>query len=145
MHHYLESVTIREVALTYPRHLERLKMVATQGDAAAIVWDIVAGRPQEHFVVLHLDTKQQVVGFSIAGIGTVDSCVVHPREVFGPALKVNASSIIIAHNHPSGIVEPSPQDIEITNKLRAVGDILGIPVLDSIIVCDGVAKSLMYE
>lgn len=145
MHHYLETTTIREVALTYPRHLERLKIVSTQGDAAAIVWDIVAGRPQEHFVVLHLDTKQQVVGYSIAGIGTVDACIIHPREVFVPALMNNASSILIAHNHPSGIVEPSPQDIEITRQLRAVGEILGIPVLDSIIVCDGIAKSLMYE
>ncbi len=80
MHHYLETITIREVALTYPKHLERLKKAAGQEDAANIVREIVNGRPQEHFIVLHLDTKHQVVSYSIAGIGTVDTCLVHPRK-----------------------------------------------------------------
>ena len=144
MHHYLETITIREVALTYPKHIERLKKVATQDEAVNAVREIVNGRPQEHFIVLHLDTKNQLVSYSIAGIGTVDACMVHPREIFSVALRANASSIIIAHNHPSGDATPSPQDREVTERLRRVGDLLGCQVLDSIVVTDRDHVSLMH-
>jgi DNA repair protein RadC len=145
MHHNLETITIREVALTYPGHLpERLKKANGQEDAAAIVREIVNGRPQEHFIVLHLDTKNQVVSYSIAGIGTVDSCLVHPREVFGVALRANASGIIIAHNHPSGDCTPSPQDREVTRRLKDVGEIIGCQVLDSLIVSQESFYSLLH-
>jgi DNA repair protein RadC len=145
MHHNLETITIREVALTYPRHLpERLQKATGQYEAAAIVRDIVAGRPQEHFIVLHLDVRHQVVSYSIAGIGTVDSCLIHPREIFGPALKANASNIIIAHNHPSGDPTPSPQDRDVTRRLKEVGELLGCQVLDSLIVTTTKYHSLMH-
>jgi DNA repair protein RadC len=145
MHHGLETITIREVALTYPNHLpERLQKASGQDAAASVVREIVRGRPQEHFVVLHLDAQNQIVSYSIAGIGTVDTCLVHPREVFGPALKANASNIILAHNHPSGDTTPSPQDRDVTRRLKEVGELLGCQVLDSLIVTLDSYQSLMH-
>jgi DNA repair protein RadC len=145
MHHNLETITIREVALTYPSHLpERLQKATGQYEAAAIIRDIVAGRPQEHFIVLHLDVRHQVVSYSIAGIGTADACLVHPREVFGVALRANASSIIVAHNHPSGDPTPSAEDRAVTKRLAEVGDILGCRLLDSLVVTADSYRSIMH-
>ncbi len=145
MHHGLEIITIREVALTYPAHLpERLKKASSQDDAVAIIRDIIKGRPQEHFIVLHLDVQHQVVSYSIAGIGTADACLVHPREVFGVALRANASSIIVAHNHPSGDPTPSSHDYAVTKRLREVGDILGCSVLDSLVVTADAYRSIVH-
>lgn len=144
MHHGLETITIREVALTYPHRVERLKKASGQDDAAAIVREIVAGRPQEHFIVLHLDAQNQVVSYSVAGIGTVDACLVHPREIFSTALRANASSIIIAHNHPSGDPTPSAEDRAVTKRLTEVGDILGCRVLDSLVVTADSYRSIMH-
>lgn len=69
--------------------------------------------------------------------GTLDSALVHPREVFEAALLANAAAIVAGHNHPSGDPTPSPDDVEITRRLAATGEVLGIPVLDHIIVGDG--------
>ncbi|TXH16363.1 MAG: DNA repair protein RadC [Hyphomicrobiaceae bacterium] len=143
MHHGLETITIREVALTYPRHVERLKRVFCASSAASIVREIVNNRPQEHLVVLHLDIKHHVVSYSIAGIGTVCSCLAHPREVFGPALRANASSIILAHNHPSGCVSPSSNDYTVTQRIKEAGEILGVQLVDSLIVTDTDHYSMM--
>jgi len=94
----------------------------------------VRGSKKEHFVVFYLDSRNQEIQREIISVGTINESLVHPREVFEGAIKNNASAIIIAHNHPSGNLEPSQADIEITKKLINAGRILDIKILDHIIV-----------
>ena len=89
---------------------------------------------EEHFVALHLNAKNQVTGFHLVSHGTVSASLVHPREVFKAALLSNAYAIIVAHNHPAGSTEPSPEDIDTTRQLVAAGKLLGVQVLDHVIV-----------
>jgi DNA repair protein RadC len=87
----------------------------------------------ELFIVIHLKTNSYVTAFEIVSKGTLNSSLVHPREVFKSAIIRNAASIIIAHNHPSGNCEPSAEDVQMTKQLVEAGKILGIAVLDHII------------
>lgn len=89
---------------------------------------------KEHFVVFYLDARHQIIKKDIISIGSLNASLVHPREVFEPAVKNLAAQIIIAHNHPSGETEPSENDIEITRRLVEAGKILGIEIIDHIIV-----------
>lgn len=89
---------------------------------------------REHFVVLMLDAKSQVTRLAPVHIGTLTQSLVGPREVFREAIRDGASSVIVAHNHPSGDATPSPEDIEVTQRLVDTGSMLDIPVLDHIIV-----------
>lgn len=89
---------------------------------------------QEHFIVVALDTQHKPIGYSIITIGTLDASLVHPREVFRYAIAQSAASIILVHNHPSGHMKPSKEDFAVTNRLRQVGEIVGINVLDHIIL-----------
>lgn len=101
------------------------------------VWNFCAdirAMQREHFVVLYLDTQNCVIDRRTISIGTLNSSLVHPREVFEPAVKLSASSIIVVHNHPSGELEPSLEDKEVTKRLKEAGDLLGIELTDHIIV-----------
>ncbi|OGK25357.1 hypothetical protein A2954_02240 [Candidatus Roizmanbacteria bacterium RIFCSPLOWO2_01_FULL_37_12] len=89
---------------------------------------------KEHFVLLSLDTRLQLIKINDISLGTINSTVVHPREVFKTAIDNLAASVIIAHNHPSGDSEPSPEDIALTRRLIDSANILGINMLDHIIV-----------
>lgn len=89
---------------------------------------------KEHFVVFYLDTRSKLIKREIISIGNLNSTIVHPREVFEPAIKLLANSIILSHNHPSNSVEPSSADIEITLRIQKSGEILGINLLDHVIV-----------
>ena len=89
---------------------------------------------QEHFIVLCLNTKNEIIARNTVSIGTLDQAIVHPRDVFRFAIKSNAARIIAVHNHPSGNPEPSENDKTVTKRLIRSGDILGVEVLDHIIV-----------
>jgi DNA repair protein RadC len=89
---------------------------------------------QEHFVAVLLDAKNRVIRVANVHIGTLTSSLVGPREVFRIAIREGASSMIVAHNHPSGDPTPSPEDLEVTKKLVEVGKLLDIPVIDHIII-----------
>ncbi len=89
---------------------------------------------KEHFFVFYLDTKNQEISTELISVGTLNASLVHPREVFEPAVKHLAAQIIVAHNHPSGNLEPSEDDIELTQRLIKAGEILGIDLLDHVIV-----------
>jgi len=84
-----------------------------------------------------LDTKHKVIGINTVSIGNLNSCLVHPREVFKPAILSNTAAIILGHNHPSGDTKPSNEDIEITRRIAEAGKLLSISVLDHIIVGEG--------
>ena len=103
----------------------------------------IHGSRREHFVVFYLDNRSQEIKREIISVGTLDKSLVHPREVFESAIKHNAASIILAHNHPSGDVEPSQDDIEITKKLIHAGKILDIRVVDHVVVTDKQFKSFI--
>jgi DNA repair protein RadC len=94
----------------------------------------LAGADKEHFMILHLDTRNKVIKDEIVSIGTLNSSLIHPREVFKSAIKESANSVILVHNHPSGVVEPSDEDIKITDVLIKSGELLSIKVLDHVIV-----------
>lgn len=94
----------------------------------------IRGSKKEHFVVFYLDSRSQEIQREIISMGTLNESLVHPREVFESAIKNNAASIIIAHNHPSGNLEPSEDDLAITKRLVDSGKILGIVMMDHIIV-----------
>ena len=89
---------------------------------------------QEHFIVVTLNGSHAVINVRVVSIGLVNRTVIHPREIFYPAVQDNAVSIIVAHNHPSGNLEPSKEDIEITDKVKKAGEIMGIQLLDHLII-----------
>ena len=105
--------------------------------SAKDVWDRMADiriSKKEHFVVFYLDSRNQEIEREIISMGTLNESLVHPREVFESAIIHKTASIIIAHNHPSGDLEPSDADLEITKRLVNAGKILGIKVVDHVIV-----------
>jgi len=102
------------------------------------VADLVAkyiGTPdREIFIVMAVNTRNDITGINTVSIGSIDTTISHPREIFKFAILANAASIILAHNHPSGDSTPSCDDIELTKRLQKAGEILGIDVLDHIIL-----------
>lgn len=89
---------------------------------------------REAIYSLFLDARNKILGIEMAALGTLNSSLVHPREIFKGAILIGAAGLIIAHNHPSGDVEPSFEDIELTQRLSRTGDIIGIDLLDHVIV-----------
>lgn len=101
---------------------------------ANLVMDSMKHLEKEHFDVAILDTKNQIISIDNISIGTLNSSIVHPRDVFNIAIKKSANALILIHNHPSGDPTPSKEDISITNRLIESGEIVGIKVLDHIII-----------
>ena len=89
---------------------------------------------KEHMLAFYLNARSYLLHMEIVSIGTLSASLVHPREVFGPAISKRAAGIIVVHNHPSGDCSPSPDDRDTTRRLCRAGEILGVPVLDHIIV-----------
>ncbi len=110
-----------------------LPHITTARDAVNQLMDIRA-KNKENFVVLYLNARNQLIEKETISIGTVNASLVHPREVFEPALRNIASQVILAHNHPSGSTEPSEGDIEVTKRMKEAGKILGIEILDHVII-----------
>ena len=102
--------------------------------AANILRPILESEPVEVFGVLLLSTKHQLIAWHEVSRGALDATLVHPREVFKAAILGNAAAVIAAHNHPSGDPSPSPDDAALTSRLKCVGDLVGIDLLDSIVI-----------
>jgi DNA repair protein RadC len=98
--------------------------------------DFIGAVDREVFVVAMLDTRNNINSINMVSMGTLNSSLVHPREVFKPAILSNAASIIVAHNHPAGSLIASQADKEVTEKLVQAGKIVEIPILDHIIITD---------
>lgn len=114
--------------------------ITSPEDVARIVTPEMRFLKKEHFRILLLNTKNQVINIHTVSVGTLNSSLVHPREVFNIAIKYSSASIICVHNHPSGNPQPSREDISITNRLIESGDILGIRILDHVVVAYGTDK-----
>jgi len=95
------------------------------------------GLDREHFMIVALDAKHSVIGINTVSIGSVTLSIVHPREVFKPLILMNASAVILAHNHPSGDPTPSQEDRALTRRLKDGGELFGITVLDHLILGEG--------
>jgi len=111
-------------------------VVKTPDEVVALVRGRLKGKKKEHFLALLLDTRNQLIKVAEISVGSLDTSIVHPREVFKEAISVSAASVIFVHNHPSGDPEASEDDIKLTKRLAEAGEIVGIDVLDHIIVCD---------
>lgn len=112
-------------------------VVRSPEDGADYVMEEMRTLDQEHFIALFLNTKNQIIHSQTIFIGTLNSSVVHPREIFREAVRRSSASIIVAHNHPSGDPTPSPEDINVTKRLVKAGKIMGIEVLDHLVIGDG--------
>jgi DNA repair protein RadC len=102
-------------------------------DVYTATTDLRAAR-KEHFIAFHLNARNQVIARETVSIGSLNASIVHPREVYEPAVRNSAASLILVHNHPSGETDPSDDDLALTRRLVQVGDLLGIAVVDHIIV-----------
>ena len=116
-------------------------MDSPQAAADALSQDLM-WQTQEKFAVLLLDVNNRLLGTQVITIGTATETLAHPREIFREVIRQGASKVIISHNHPSGNVEPSPEDINLTKQLLAGAQFLAIPLLDHIIIGNGEHSSL---
>ncbi|KJH69442.1 RadC family protein [Aliterella atlantica] len=123
------------------RPLDRTPIESPAAAAAALSQHLM-WKMQERFAVLLLDVKNRLIGTQVITIGTATETLAPPREIFREVLRQGATRVVVAHNHPSGSVEPSPQDIELTRQLLSGAQILGIPLLDHLILGDGNHQSL---
>jgi DNA repair protein RadC len=128
---------VREIAARYGEK----RIMGQSFDSAKQVYNHFKIRlgtaKQEEFHVLILDNKHRVIEEKMITLGTLNQSLVHPREIFAPAIELRAAAVILIHSHPSGDSKPSKQDIEITKRLSEVGEIMGIKVLDHVIIGDG--------
>lgn len=122
-----------QTAITGPRDIKHLLM------------DEMRFLEKEHFKAVLLNIKNHVISIEDISVGSLNTSIVHPREVFKPAIRRSSASIILVHNHPSGDPTPSREDIEVTQRLVESGKILGISVLDHVIIGNGSIVSLKEE
>ena len=130
------KATIVFAALEFWRRMftKQTAPLIDSAEKAAEQLGFIRDKKQEYFVMLTLDGARRLINSRIITIGTLMSSLVHPREVFSPAIEDRAASIIIAHNHPSGMLDISEQDREVTKRIKQAGELLGIPLDDHIIV-----------
>jgi len=126
----VKSLEIREIEYSY----DRRPKISGMEDVIKAVKPLIADQNKEFFIALYLNTKNGIIKQEVVSVGSLSANVVHPREVFRTACMVSASSIIVAHNHPSGDPAPSREDIEITKKLTEAGKMIGIELLDHVIL-----------
>ena len=111
-------------------------------DVARLLMPVLRDADREHFVAVLLTTKNQVIDVVTVSVGSLSASIVHPREVLKPAIQTSAAALVVAHNHPTGVPTPSPEDIEFTRRLVRCGELIGIRLLDHVIVGDGTWASL---
>src|SRR2546428_10897099 len=106
-----------------------------RAEAAAMLAQYIGEVDREVFVIAMLTIRHRVIGLHTVSVGCLTSSLVHPREVFKPAILAGAAALLLAHNHPSGDPEPSAEDVALTRRLASAGTLLGIAVLDHVVLC----------
>jgi DNA repair protein RadC len=125
---------IREVMIRYRG--ARRRTDAPLRDAPGVVdfaRRVLRDDAREHFIAIYLEIRHRPIAYSVVSIGTANQSLVHPREVFQPGIAAGCTALLIAHNHPSGIADPSAEDREVTQRLAKAGEILGIRLLDHVV------------
>ncbi|MGW7860346.1 RadC family protein [Staphylococcus xylosus] len=125
--------------------LEEKIQITSPQDVANFMMGKMEHLTQEKFIVLFLNSKNVIIKQKTIFIGTLNSSVIHPREIFSEAIKCASNAIVVLHNHPSGDTTPSKEDIRATNRLRECGEILGIDLLDHIIIGDHTYMSMVED
>ncbi|MGW7988530.1 RadC family protein [Staphylococcus xylosus] len=125
--------------------LEEKIQITSPQDVANFMMGKMEHLTQEKFIVLFLNSKNVIIKQKTTFIGTLNSSVIHPREIFSEAIKCASNAIVVLHNHPSGDTTPSKEDIRATNRLRKCGEILGIDLLDHIIIGDHTYMSMVED
>lgn len=133
---FAEVIAEEPTRLVYGRNVR--DPAAAYGLASRVLRDC----PTEEFWAIHVNGKHYAFGMAQVSVGTLTTSLVHPREVFGPAIRMGAAALIVVHNHPSGDPEPSLEDVDVTRRLTETGRILGIPLLDHIVCGDARYVSL---
>ncbi len=121
---------------------QRRETVAHPEDVFRVVGPRLAGLQQEVFLALGLDIRNGLLDVVEVARGTVHGVEVHPREVFRPLIRMAAAGAVLVHNHPSGNPTPSPDDVELTDRMRSVGELLGIPIVDHVVIGDHTFTSI---
>jgi len=116
---------------------KRKEKIKTAKDVFCLFEEKLKYEKQEFFYVILLNTKNNILSIQKISQGILDASIIHPREIFKPAIRNSASRIILIHNHPSGDPTPSEEDLDITKKLKESGELIGIEVLDHVIIGDG--------
>jgi DNA repair protein RadC len=119
--------------------------VKTPDDVAGLVRSRLKDKKKEYFLALLLDTRNRLIKAAEISVGSLDSSIVHPREVFKEAISASAAAVIFVHNHPSGDPEASEDDVNLTKRLAEAGEVVGIEVLDHIIIGDNKYTSLKRD
>lgn len=130
-------LAVAELSKRISRERVNKTKITSPESIAALLLEEMRYLKKEVFKTILLDTKNNIIAISNISVGCLDSTIVHPREVFVDAIKNSSAAIILVHNHPSGEVEPSRADINITNRIIECGKIIGIKVLDHIIIGNG--------
>jgi DNA repair protein RadC len=110
--------------------------VTTPQQAYAVLKPRIQDWSREHFLLILLDARNGVVGIETVSVGSLTASIVHPREVFRPAIIAAAAGIVLGHNHPSGDPEPSPEDLAVTRRLKQVAELVGIELHDHLVFTD---------
>jgi DNA repair protein RadC len=133
-----------EIGLRYTNNVSGKIVVTTSKDAYFILQEYTH-KKQEHLLLITLNARNQLISKKVITIGTLDASLFHPREIFAESISDRAAKIVIAHNHPSGSLEPSLNDILMTQKVKAGGELLGIQLVDSIIISEDGYTSLINQ
>jgi DNA repair protein RadC len=128
-----ETLTINEVASDYIGGRSRF----TSSREVFELFNFMKNETKEHFLAIHLDSKNRTLCLDHISSGSLNASIVHPREVFKGCLLSSAAAVLFLHNHPSGDPDPSREDLELTTRLKEAGELLGIRVLDHIVIGSG--------
>lgn len=125
--------------------IEEKNKITSPQDVSELLMEEMRYLKKEYFKIVLLNTKNRIIDIVNISVGSLNSSIVHPREVFIEAIKRSCASLILVHNHPSGETQPSKEDIEITKRLVEAGQLIGIKILDHIIIGDGKYLSFKEE
>jgi DNA repair protein RadC len=141
----MKTTFVREVRAVYCGPRRATTRVRGPSTAADFIRRVLPDNSREHFVVLHLDGSNQIIGYAVTATGGANFCQIHPREVFQGAILAGAVGLIVSHNHPSGDTTPSREDKDMTTRLKEGAQLLGLKLLDHVIVTDTELYSLSEE
>ncbi len=130
----MQILAIAELGKRYSQSKKPVKKISNAKDVFELFCERLKDEKQENFYVVLLNSQNNILKEELISKGVLDAAILHPREVFKPAIKHSASKMIIVHNHPSGNPNPSKEDLDITGKLIEVGELIGIKVLDHVIL-----------
>ena len=130
----MQILTIAEIQKRINQSKKPITKITCAKDVFDLFHEKLKDEKQENFYILMLSSKNNIIGEQLISKGILDASIIHPREIFKPAIKNSASRIILVHNHPSGDPEPSPEDLDINKKIIKVGEELDIKVLDHVII-----------